>query len=40
MCGQTIIGDGGGVFVRARKNVEFGNDIAWKFVSLPGNFGS
>ena len=25
---------------RARKNVEFGNDIAWKFVSLPGNFGS
>ena len=25
---------------RARKNVEFMNDIAWKCVSLPGNFGS
>ena len=24
----------------AGKNVEFGNDIAWKFWSLPGNFGS
>ena len=29
-----------GMDTRARKNVEFGNDIAWKFLSLPGNFGS
>ena len=30
----------GGHIPRARKNVEFGNDIAWKCVSLPGNFGN